>query len=110
MLDQVLFKRVGGSPGRMLWGSLSDDESRRLWNLRLSVVIIYTVVSDEWIGHQHMLSSVRRVCQDLLIARHGGIEHDLSQGGPPSTKLKAVEVATILEKKVSQFAMENSSQ
>jgi hypothetical protein len=49
-----------------------------------------------------MLPGVRRVRKDLLIARHGRIEYDFPEGGPPTAETKAVEAATILEKKVRQ--------
>jgi hypothetical protein len=100
--NQVFLQRIRSPPGRILRRRLSYDEARRLRPVGLTIVVVYPVVSDEGVRHHDMLPGVRRVRKDLLIARHGRIEYDFPEGGPPTAETKAVEAATILKKKVRQ--------
>ena len=55
------------------------------------------VIADERIGHRDDLAFVGRVGEDLLIARHGGVEANLAAGRRARAKTCAVKNRTVFE-------------
>ena len=73
----------------------------------LAFVVLFAdaVVANQRIGHYHHLIRVGKVGYDLLIARHGGVEHDFAYPVLPAAKAVAVVLAAILQ---DDFAVELS--
>ncbi len=77
---------------------LAHDEAARERSVRLHVVDRDPVVPDVGIGHRHDLAVVARIGQDLLVAGHRGVEHDLSDRPPGVTERVAVVHRAVLER------------
>ncbi len=43
--------------------------------------VAHPVVADVGLGHDHDLAPVGGVCEDLLVARHGGVEDHFTEAG-----------------------------
>ena len=52
---------------------------------RLDILRIDAVVADVRVGQGDDLLAVTGVCQDFLVAGHGGVEHHLADGGASGT-------------------------
>ena len=79
--DEVVFQ--GGLCGEVAadLGDLADDQAATVDLLALDVVTVGAVVADLGVGHGDHLSGVGGVREDLLVARHGRVENDLSYDG-----------------------------
>ena len=78
LLDQPLGEgEVGAVVGRDR-GELADHERLGPGALRLRVLAGDAVVPDERVGHGHDLSGVGGIGEDLLVARHGGVEDEVA--------------------------------
>ena len=61
------------------------------------VALIRAVVSDLRVGENHDLAGIRRIGEDFLIARDGGIEDHLARSFDGRTKTTALEDRTVFQ-------------
>src|SRR3990170_574310 len=80
VIPEVIVERHARPPVRRDPGSLLDDEPFHPGAPGLDVLVIDPVVADEGIRHGDELSLVRGIRQDLLVARHGRVKDDLTDG------------------------------
>lgn len=59
-------------------GQVPDDERLRPGTGGFIVLVVDAVITDERIAHHNALPGIGRIGQNLLIARHRGIEHHLT--------------------------------
>ena len=57
---------------------MPDDERLRPGTGGFIVLVVDAVITDERIAHHNALPGIGRIGQNLLIARHRGIEHHLT--------------------------------
>ena len=69
----------------------------------IALVARYAVVSDERICRNKDLSCVGWVCQAFGVARHGGIEDDLTCCGAVTAEGVAIEDRTVFENEFNLF-------
>src|SRR2546422_7300051 len=60
--------------------ALADDEPVHPRLPRLDILSVDPAVADQRVRHRHDLPAVRRICQDLLVTRHRGVEDHLAPG------------------------------
>jgi hypothetical protein len=87
-----------GSPVADERGQVANDETGRVDFRRLEIVGVRADVTDVRIRQRDDLPEVRRVRQDLLIARHGGVENDLAERAAFGTDRDALEHRAIFER------------
>ena len=58
-----------------------DDETGRMHFVSFNVLGVDAVVADMRVGQGDDLLAVARVCEDFLVAGHGGVEHHFSNCG-----------------------------
>ena len=76
---------------------LADDEAAGVCLIRFHILLVYTVIADERIGHRDNLPLVRRVSQDFLIPRHGGVKTNLPGDRRCSAKRPPLENGAVLQ-------------
>ena len=76
---QEVGQRLGCAPARMQQRQVADDEAGRVHEVRLVVVRVRAGVADVRVGQGDDLARIGRVGQDLLVSRHGGVEHHLAR-------------------------------
>jgi hypothetical protein len=74
--------------------------NRRRAALALDVLAVDAVVPDERVGHRDDLALVRGVGEDLLVAGHRGVEHDLALGRARRTERAAGEDRAIFQRQL----------
>jgi hypothetical protein len=74
---------------------LPDHQPADGGDLGLVVLVGDAVVADDGIGHHHQLPGVGRVGDDLLIAHHGGVEHQLAHPVPSGPEAAAQVLASV---------------
>ncbi len=77
-LDQELLERMARAPARMQERQVADDEARGVDGIGLEVLGRDAGIADVRVGQRDDLAGIGRVGQDLLVARHRGVEHDLA--------------------------------
>ena len=70
---------VGRAPVRRPAGQIADDHAPASRGPRLVVALVDAVVPDVRIRERDDLPGVRRIGEDLLVARERGVEHDLAR-------------------------------
>ena len=75
---QELRQGFGGTPAGMQQWQVTDHETGGMDEARLVVVGVGAGVADVRVGQRDDLPGIRRVGQDFLVARHGGVEHHLA--------------------------------
>ncbi len=78
VLAQVRVERHPRAPARRERAGFLHDEAGQPRPPRLDVLRVDAVVADQGVGHADHLSPVRRIGEDLLVAGHGRVEHDLA--------------------------------
>ena len=76
---------------------LADDKALGVGNIRFHVVDRHAVVADMRIGHGDDLPVITRVSQDFLVACHGGVENDFTDGFAWITESVTVVNCSVLE-------------
>ena len=71
-----------GAPIGRAAAEFFDNKAFDMNGVRLNILIINPVITDQRIGHHHDLAGVGRVSQDFLIAGHGGIKDSFACGFP----------------------------
>ncbi len=84
---------------------IADHEARREQAPRFDVVGIHADVADVRIRERDDLARIRRVGQDLLVARHRGVEYDLADRVPRSADRGAAEYRAVGEREYRHRAM-----
>ena len=95
--DEELRQRLGGAPVRVQQRQVADHEPRRMDRVRLEIVRVGPGVADVGVGQRDDLARIGRVGEDLLVARHGGVEHHLARRGPGGANGSAAEHCAVLE-------------
>ena len=94
---QIVVEGRGGAEVRGDRRGLLHDEPVHPRPPRLDVLRVDAVVADEGIGHHHDLPSIGRVGEDLLVARHCGVEDDLAGGLADGAEGLAAEHAAVAQ-------------
>ncbi len=94
---QVLIERPAASPVARMRAVLLDHEPAYKRPAALHVLVVRAVVADQRIGHRHDLLVVRRIGEDLLVAGHGRVEHDLAHAGARRPKGPALEAGPVFQ-------------
>ena len=81
--DDVLFleplvQRLVGAVARGNGAQLADHEGLGPGATGLGVLFGDAVVADHGVGHQHDLAGIGRIRQDLVVARHRGVEDEVT--------------------------------
>tara|TARA_B100000405_G_scaffold220271_1_gene156312 strand:+ start:896 stop:1321 length:426 start_codon:yes stop_codon:yes gene_type:complete len=100
MSPEILIKSAGRPPIRPHPRRFTNNESRHLWNRRLTVFIVHSIVSNQRVGHGNKLTSVGGIRQDLLITRHRSVKHDLSESDVFCPEEFSIKSSSIFEKEV----------
>ena len=74
IIPQVHLSAEVAPPG----GQMANHQHLHPGAAGLVVLAVHPVVADEGIGHDHALSGIGGIGQDLLVASHGGVEHQLA--------------------------------
>ena len=82
---------------------IPDDEAAGIHLTGFQVLRVGTGITDVGIRQGNQLAAVRRVGQDFLVARHGGVEHHLPAGVTVDADRPAPEDGAVLERKHSRF-------
>src|SRR5262249_41091103 len=77
---EVAPEALVGAPGGRRFAILADDEGADERASRLDVLLVHADVPDLGIRHGDELPLVRRIREDLLVARHARVEDDLADG------------------------------
>ena len=80
LLAQRVVERAPRAPARGDPGGVADDVPGHPDPRGLGVLVVHAGVADVGSGHHHDLAVVRRVGERLLVARHPGGEHRLTEG------------------------------
>jgi hypothetical protein len=96
-LGEVVAERAGGREVAGDPAGLTDDEARHLQLSALDVRGVHPVVADLGRGHAEDLTAVGGVGEDLLVARHRGVEADLAGNGAAGTEGVADKDRAVLE-------------
>ena len=94
---EVLGQGLLVPPTRMRRGAVPDHESGGPDTRRLDIFGIDARVADVRIGQRDDLPRIGRVGEDLLVAGHGGVEHDLADREPGCTNGPATEDRSIFQ-------------
>src|SRR5690606_23059781 len=86
-----------GAMVRRHTAELAHDEAARVRLVRFHVVDADPVVADVGVGHGDDLAVVTGIGEDLLVARHGGVEHDLADGATGRAEAVPVVDGPVLE-------------
>jgi hypothetical protein len=97
--QQIVIQGLLHAPIAGQQGQITYNQSRGMHLVRLDIIGIAAGVADVGIGQGHDLARVRRVGQDFLIAGHGRIEDDLTDGGPRHADGTPTKQATVGEGK-----------
>jgi hypothetical protein len=81
---EPLIEMAGGAEVRRLGDVGAQDDAARARRRRhvdgLDVFVVGSHIADMWKGEGDDLAGIGRIGEDLLIARHGGVEADLAHG------------------------------
>ena len=75
----------------------AHDQSREPQPWRLLVLAVDPVVADVRLGQQHRLAAIGGIAEDLLVARHRGVEHEFPDPVGRSSESSAYEDRSILQ-------------
>ena len=75
---QELRQGFGGAPAGVQQRQVADHETGGVDETRLVIVGVGAGIADVRVGQRDDLPGIRRVGQDFLVARHGGVEHHLA--------------------------------
>ena len=67
----------------------------RIYAPGFEIFRVYPIVADLGIRHGHQLEMIRRVCDNFLVAHHGGVKHHLAHAGAHSAQGKPFEVSAV---------------
>jgi hypothetical protein len=85
-----------------------DDESGDVRPPRFDVLLVNAVIADQRIGHGHDLAFIGRIGENLLVARHGGIETNLAARRGGGAEAFAMEHGAIFQSQ-NRFHQSNQS-
>ena len=85
-------------PVARLVAHVVHDEAGEVQAVGLHVLLVDAVVAHLRVGERHDLARVGRVRDDLLIAHHRGVEHDLAEGLPLGAGRAPKEVHPVLKR------------
>ena len=103
VLTQILVQGQPAPPAARVRARFFYDEAGQPRASGLDIFRVDPVVADVRIGHRDHLAAVRRVRQDLLIPRHGGVEHHFADGFPRRAQRGALEHGPIRQREDSRF-------
>ncbi len=78
MFCEIVAQRALASPVAGVIAVFLDDKAANEKFSRLPILIVGSVIAYQRIRHRNDLLMIRWVRQDLLIAAHGSIEHNLT--------------------------------
>ena len=90
--------------------TLAHDHRTRVDAVGLHVRGRDAVVADQRVGEDDHLTGVARVGDRLLVARHGGVEHDLPRRDFVRAHGLAVEAGAVLEEEVHQVTAPSANE
>ena len=103
--DAVLVQHLGKGLGIPEIGGkvvvLPDNQAAHGGHSRLIVFLGHAVVADEGIGHTHHLVGIGGVGDDLLVAHHRGIEHQLVHSRHMGAEPVTVELPAVFQDNLS---------
>src|SRR5262249_24506137 len=76
---------------------LTHDEPFNMGLLALDVLRIHPIVTNQRGSHRNDLAFVGRIGQDLLVARHAGVEDNFAKSLPLCAEGLAAEYRSVLE-------------
>ena len=97
IFPQVGGQRLGGTPVRRHFAQLADHEGPDVRPGGLGVLRIDPVIPNLRVGHRDDLAAVGGIGDDLLIARHRGVETNFSGGGSSGSEGGSFETASIFK-------------
>jgi len=94
---QVFIERLAAAPTAGDGAQFADDVAGDLGAIALGVKRVDAVVADLRRGHRDDLGKIGRVGQNLLVARHAGVENGLAEHRFPGAKRRAAEHTAIFQ-------------
>src|SRR5258705_6419959 len=93
--DHIFMQGLSSAPVAWLCAVVFDDEAAHERFTRFDVFRIDADVADLWISHRYQLAFVRGIREDLLIARHAGIENHFADRFALRAEAKTFETFTV---------------